>query len=92
MQSFLAGIKHNEPYVLVIGLGILINRYLFDLYQAKPRHKGTPHESWWAEGWEFSPSSLGGFSYWKLALVSMLGLFLELLTIRWISSEIRIFA
>src|SRR4051812_43637413 len=35
---------------------------------------------------------VGGFSYRQLALVSLLGLFLELLMIRWISSEIRIFA
>ena len=42
--------------------------------------------------WEFSPQDLGGFSHGKLALVSVLGLFLELLMIRWISSEIQIFA
>src|SRR2546430_10349212 len=33
--------------------------------------------------------SLGGFSYGQLALASVLGLFLELLMIRWISSEVR---
>ena len=36
--------------------------------------------------------SLGGFRYSVLALISLLILFLELLLIRWISSEIRIFA
>jgi len=38
------------------------------------------------------PSLLGGISYWQLGLVSLLALFLELLMIRWISSENRVFA
>ncbi len=42
--------------------------------------------------WDFSPQSLGGFTYGKLTLVSALTLFLELLMIRWVSSEVRIFA
>ena len=42
--------------------------------------------------WTFSPKELGVFSYPRLALVSALGLFIELLMIRWVSSEIRIFA
>jgi len=42
--------------------------------------------------WFFTPFSLGGFSYRTLILVSLLGLFFELLIIRWISCEIRIFA
>lgn len=44
-------------------------------------------------GWlELRPEDLGGFSYRQLILVSLLSLFLEMLTIRWVSSEIRIFA
>ena len=44
-------------------------------------------------GWlEAKPQQLGGFSYWRLALVSALGLFLEMLMIRWVSSEARIFS
>jgi SAM-dependent methyltransferase len=35
---------------------------------------------------------LGGFSYRQLALISLLSLFVEMLMIRWVSSEIRIFA
>src|SRR5207245_4782775 len=35
---------------------------------------------------------LGGFSWWQLAMWSLLAIFLELLMIRWISSEIRVFA
>ena len=44
------------------------------------------------EKWDFSPKQLGGFSYWRLSLVSVLGLFLELLMIRWVSSELSVFA
>jgi len=46
----------------------------------------------WFKKWEFSPRMLGTFSYRQLALVSVAGLFLELLMIRWVSSEITIFA
>lgn len=46
-----------------------------------------------ARGWlDVAPEDLGGFSYRQLILVSLLSLFLEMLTIRWVSSEIRIFA
>lgn len=41
---------------------------------------------------EFRPQQLGGFSYFALILASLFGLFVELLLIRWVSSEIRIFA
>jgi SAM-dependent methyltransferase len=36
--------------------------------------------------------SLGGFSWKSLAVISLTSLFLELLLIRWIASEVRIFA
>lgn len=35
---------------------------------------------------------LGGFSFWGLVLISLVSLYLELLLIRWVSSEIRVFA
>ena len=41
---------------------------------------------------EVSPHDLGSFSYRQLILVSVLSLFVEMLMIRWVSSEIRIFA
>jgi len=40
----------------------------------------------------FTTEQLGGFSWVGLTLSSVAGLYLELLLIRWISSEIRIFA
>lgn len=41
---------------------------------------------------EVKPEQFGGFSYRQLILISLLSLFLEMLMIRWVSSEIRIFA
>ncbi|MGP0017237.1 MAG: methyltransferase domain-containing protein [Candidatus Sulfotelmatobacter sp.] len=41
---------------------------------------------------EIQIEDLGGFSYRQLVLVSFLGLFLEMLMIRWVSSEVSIFA
>ncbi len=41
---------------------------------------------------EIDIQALGGFSYRQLILVSLLSLFVEMLMIRWVSSEIRIFA
>ncbi len=41
---------------------------------------------------ELQPQDIGSFSYGRLALVSAVCLFLEMLLIRWVSSEIRIFA
>ena len=41
---------------------------------------------------EIRIEDLGGFSYRQLVLVSFLGLFLEMLMIRWVSSEVSIFA
>ena len=41
---------------------------------------------------EVQIEGLGGFSYRQLVLVSFLSLFVEMLMIRWVSSEVRIFA
>ena len=73
--------------ILVVGLGVLfyVSRYYRSLDAPLPK-------SGWSAKWEVSPESLGGFSHTQLAIASVLGLFLELLMIRWISSEIRMFA
>jgi spermidine synthase len=73
--------------ILVVGFGVLIycHRHYRSLQSAVT---GTG----WTAKWEVSPEVLGGFSYGRLAIVSVLGLFFELLMIRWISSEIRMFA
>ena len=56
------------------------------------QRNATQRNAAWTEAWEFFPDELGGFSYRQLAVVSVLALFLELLMIRWVSSEIRVFA
>jgi spermidine synthase len=44
------------------------------------------------ERWNLDPSHWGDFRLSRLFLISVIGLFLELLLIRWISSEVRVFA
>jgi spermidine synthase len=61
--------------------------WLFASYQDRAVRSAN-----WLCALEISPEELGGFSYGSLALISLLSLFLEMLMIRWISSEIRIFA
>ena len=78
----------------VISVGLVASWYLLSLY----RHRQDSDNGQiikrrgWADRWAFTPDSLGGFSYRSLILISLLGLFLELLMIRWISCEVRIFA
>jgi len=79
-------------FVVVVFAGTLTNVYLFRLCGTKSDSEMAGPRRGWAQRWEFPPASLGGFSYWQLGLVSLLALFLELLMIRWISSEIRVFA
>ncbi len=61
--------------------------WLFGLYQDREARRAG-----WLRGLEVDPEELGGFRYSWLALISMLSLFLEMMMIRWMSSEIRVFA
>ena len=45
-----------------------------------------------AKPWNFTAAQIGGFGWFQLALVSALSLFLEMLMIRWVSSEISVLA
>ena len=85
-------LRLHLPYITLAGFIVLVNVYLFYLYHFADG--GTrPSPRWWRpKQLEFSPGDLGGFSYWQLGLASIAGLFLELLLIRWISSEIHVFA
>ncbi len=80
--------------LLIILVCLLINFYGLRLHWAVQDGKthASAYSPSWLNKWEFSPHTLGDYSYWQLALVSVAGLFLELLMIRWVSSEIRIFA
>ncbi|MGO8736809.1 MAG: methyltransferase domain-containing protein [Terriglobia bacterium] len=76
-------------FLLICEIGVIVNACLFHFYR---RSRSLPATSESKGRWEYSPLTQGGFSYRQLALVSAFGLFLELMMIRWISSEIRIFA
>ena len=67
----------------------LANSYVFSLLRTTPREAASKW-SVWAGKWELP--TYQAFSWRKLILWSLLSLFMELLMIRWISSEIRIFA
>lgn len=82
----------TASYLLLALIVILANIRLFKLYRPAVSGEGSPAHKPWLAWLELSPPDLGGFSYWKLSLASVAGLFLELLMIRWISSEIRVFA
>jgi len=77
---------------IVLVAGIYVNLFGLWLYRKPSEVSRWPYLQRWVAPFEFSPESLGGFSYSRLVLISLLGLFLELLMIRWISSEIPIFA
>jgi spermidine synthase len=82
----------GAAFVFVVGLCGIVSLWLFDLYRVETRSASSAAMRLRVARWEFSPRDLGGFSHGKLALVSVLGLFLEMLMIRWVSSEVRIFA
>ena len=78
-------------FVSVAFLGFLSIEYLFGFYQKRVTGIAKLGRSTIAK-WNFDLVDLGGFSYRSLILFSILAMFLEMLMIRWISSEIRIFA
>jgi len=84
--------EHLLAFVLIFWIGSFLSLMLFNLCVAKRERLTKGALGNWIKRWEFDLSSLGGFSYRNLILASLLGLFLEMLVIRWISSEIRIFA
>ena len=69
--------------LLVSALAVFIVYRLFFLLRTP---SATPRRM------EVQAAELGGFSYRQLILISLLSLFVEMLMIRWVSSEIRIFA
>lgn len=56
-----------------------------------PWPRSAARDSWLARR-EMDPATLGGFRWSSLAVISLVSLFLELLLIRWIASEVRVFA
>jgi hypothetical protein len=82
----------HVAFWMTLLIGALACWYSFSFYQDKPARGWLAALRRRAARFEFTLDSLGGFSYFQLALVSVVGLFLELLMIRWISSEVRVFA
>lgn len=78
-------------FFLVASLGVVASLGLFDLYR-RPEETASGERSRLSRLLGFTPQDLGGYSPRTLALASLAGLFLELLLIRWVSSEVRIFA
>src|ERR1700678_1337025 len=77
---------------LILLGGIYINLFCLLLYRKPSEVAKWPALQRWVAQFEFSPEALVRISYTRLALISLFGLFLELLMIRWVSSEISIFA
>src|SRR6266478_6626401 len=78
-------------FVLVAFLGLLSIQYLLGFYEKRSKGIGELGRSAVAR-WDFDAEDLGGFSYRSLIAFSILGMFFEMMMIRWVSSEIRIFA
>ena len=64
----------------ISGLLIGLVYWLFALYQDRPSRNAN-----WLLTLQLSADDLGGFGYGRLALISLLSLFLEMQMIRWIS-------
>lgn len=80
--------ERQIAFALVVGIGFYLSATLVWLYRDESKRVQPTR----FDRWGVSAEDLGGYSQFRLVIVSVLGLFLELLMIRWISSEIRIFA
>jgi spermidine synthase len=75
-----------------ISLVVTITLAIFLIHRLFNRLKNTALDLTGDHPLEISVEDLGGFSYIHLVLISFLSLFVEMFMIRWVSSEIRIFA
>jgi SAM-dependent methyltransferase len=88
-MSWLTPSASNQLLLFVIPLVlVLLVAQLTSLYDEQTKRRLGKDWKWL----EFSPDELGFNNYRILTLASMIGLFLEMMMIRWITSEIRIFA
>lgn len=85
-------VEHLLALLSVVFICTTVSLLLFDLYNLKDERRAAQRTRRWSRPFGFSPRIIGGFSYASLILASLLTLYLELLLIRWVSSEIRIFA
>jgi spermidine synthase len=75
------------PFISIVWVGLFVGLALSHIYQPAGK-KAKPA---WLTALELPANALSG-SWRELLVISAAGLFLELLMIRWISSEISIFA
>ena len=83
MQTLPLPLSSLAFLVLIAALSIFLVYQVFNRLRAT---SATPGRL------EIDVAALGGFSYRQLVLVILVSLFVEMLMIRWVSSEIRIFA
>jgi spermidine synthase len=76
-------------FLIAVMSGVFL---LLALYEENPRRRLSCWVRAVARPWDFSPAQAGGFGWFQLALASVLSLFLEMLMIRWVSSEISVLA
>ncbi|HVN09136.1 MAG TPA: hypothetical protein VMV61_09200 [Patescibacteria group bacterium] len=79
------------PLFTVVFCGCFLVLYLLEFYRPDGAKRNFP-AFLSAPAFDFEPETLRGSPHVQLAWVSLLGLYLELLMIRLVSSEIRIFA
>src|SRR5689334_3692613 len=78
-------------FCFVVIVGLITNAYLISLLRAGSSEEPSGAAAW-ARKFELEVFKPGYSTLRDLALWSFVALFLEILMIRWISSEIRIFA
>src|SRR6266550_5379821 len=87
---------HNFQLSLAFGSLLLVGTggvwLLIAFHQQGPPNRLGRWARRFGTAWEFTPVSIGGFSWSHLALASLLSLFLEMLLIRWIAAEVSAFA
>lgn len=86
VDAILAQAIEHVPALLLIWLTIYLGYWVMGV--ARWPRRDALIERWGT----LEVGALGGFSVRSLALISLISLFMELLLIRWIASEIRIFA
>ena len=77
-------------FVLVVAASAVF--LLISSYEEGSSHPFSVALRQYSRRWEFTPSDIGGFSWVQLSLASVLSLFLEVLMIRWVTSEVPVFA
>lgn len=78
--------KSFRSHILLLIISALAISVVYRLFRRLQSSPPSPSRL------EVDIQDLGGFSYRQLILISLLSLFVEMLMIRWVSSEIRIFA